>query len=92
MTEYEGVSCKTKTRTKNSAAGAKAVCIKDPTCWAVEGRAYCKGKTGGHVFTKKDGLVNLEEKDGAKVWIKGKNEIQRCCRGDNPETDLNSDQ
>ena len=84
MTEYEGVSCKVKTPTKNSAAGAIANCKKTSTCWAVEGRNYCKERKGGFVYTKKDGLVNLEEKDGAKVWIKGKNEIQRCCRGDNP--------
>jgi len=70
MTEYEGVSCKKRFSTGNSPGGAKATCIKDPTCWAVEGKYYCKGKKGGHIFTKKDGLVNLVEKDGAKVWIK----------------------
>ena len=73
MTEYEGVSCKKRFSTGNSPGGAKATCIKDPTCWAVEGKYYCKGKKGGHIFTKKDGLVNLVEKDGAKVWIKSKN-------------------
>ena len=78
MTEYEGVTCKTKTRSSNSPGGVKATCLRDPYCWAVEGKNYCKGKTGGHIFTKKDGLVNLVEKDGAKVWIKSKNEIQRC--------------
>ena len=76
MTKYEGVTCKSKTTSSNSLDGGKATCIRDPTCWAVEERGnkvtYCRGRTGGHVFTKRDGLVNLDEEDGKTVWIKGK--------------------
>ena len=77
MTKYEGVTCKVKTATRNSLIGAKAVCEKDPKCWAVEARgnkaSYCKGRKGGHIFTKIDGLVNLKEENGKVVWIKDKN-------------------
>ena len=72
MTKYEGVTCKDKTRSENSANEVKATCIKDPKCWAVQGKNYCKGPKGQHVFTKRVGLINLVEKEGATVWIKGK--------------------
>ena len=72
MTEYEGVTCKNRYCSGNSASGVIANCKKQPTCWAVEGRCYCKERTGPFVFTKKDGMVNLDVKEGGKVWIKGK--------------------
>ena len=72
LTEYKGLSCKAKRGSRNSPDGIKATCIRDPKCWAVERKAYCKGRRGGHVFTMKIGLANLFEKEGSTVWIKGK--------------------
>ena len=73
MTKYEGVTCKVKKRSSNSRAGIKASCIKNPKCWAVQGKTYCKPRKGPHVFTKRYGLVNLKKTEGQEpVWIKGK--------------------
>ena len=81
MTKYEGVTCKVKISTRNPFGGAKATCIRDPKCWAVEERgskaSYCKGRKGGHIYTRKEGMVNLKEEDGKVVWIKGKHYIHQ---------------
>ena len=77
MTEYKGVSCKARKWSPNTLTGKIATCIKDPKCWAVERSVYCKERRGPHVFTKRVGLVNLVEKEGATVWIKGKHKSQR---------------
>ena len=81
MTEYKGVSCKARKWSPNTLTGKIATCIKDPKCWAVERSVYCKERRGPHVFTKRVGLVNLVEKEGATVWIKGKHKSQRLLQG-----------
>ena len=72
MIKHEGVTCKNIQSTSNSLSGAKASCKNNPNCYAVEQTSskpkYCVGET------KKDGLVNLEEKAGKIVWIKGKHQ------------------
>jgi len=70
LTEYKGVTCKKKRWSKNSPNGIKATCIKDPKCWAIERKSYCKGRKGPNVFTMKVGMVNLKEQKGGTVWIK----------------------
>ena len=81
MTKYEGVSCEVKRQTRNTWQGATATCKRDPKCWAVEKRgnraSYCKGRKGGHIYTRKEGMVNLKEEDGKVVWIKGKHYIHQ---------------
>ena len=72
--EHKGLKCKRVKTNRNTYRGAVATCKKYSKCWAVEkkGRAaYCYNKFTKSWTTNKNGLINLEAREGKVVWIKG---------------------